>query len=116
MDNYQIADAFSLLAKLMDIHGDDPFKSKSYAIAAFQIEKLPAQLASMPPAEAARQKGIGVAIAKKIDELLQTRNPIAAEQLLRKNTGRRYRNAQHKRHWTQKNTYHLEGNGFGIDR
>ena len=47
MDNYQIADQFSLLAKLMDIHGENSFKAKSYAIAAFNIEKLPVQLSEL---------------------------------------------------------------------
>ncbi len=41
MDNYAIADNFSLLAKLMDIHGENSFKTKTYAIAAFNIEKMP---------------------------------------------------------------------------
>ena len=72
MDNYQIADHFSLLAKLMDINGENSFKTKSYSVAAFQIEKLPQQLAEMTPADIASQKGIGAAISQKIGELLQT--------------------------------------------
>lgn len=72
MDNYQIADAFALLAKIMDIHGENSFKTKTYANAAFQIEKLPMQLADMDAASIAAQKGIGVATAQKIAELLQT--------------------------------------------
>jgi DNA polymerase (family 10) len=72
MDNYQIADHFSLLAKLMDINGENSFKTKSYSVAAFQIEKLPQQLAEMEPADIAVLKGIGAAISQKIGELLQT--------------------------------------------
>jgi DNA polymerase/3'-5' exonuclease PolX len=72
MDNYQIADAFALLAKIMDIHGENSFKTKTYANAAFQIEKLPMQLADMDAASIAAQKGIGAATAQKIAELLQT--------------------------------------------
>jgi len=48
MDNYTIADNFTLLSKLMDIHGENSFKAKSYAAAAFTIEKLPTQLSEMP--------------------------------------------------------------------
>ena len=44
MDNAAIADNFSLLSKLLDINGENSFKSKSYSIAAFNIEKLPMQL------------------------------------------------------------------------
>ena len=68
MDNYAIADQFSLLAKLMDIHGDNPFKSKSYASAAFAIEKLPIQLSDTPTDKIANYKGIGDSAAKKIIE------------------------------------------------
>ncbi len=57
MDNYEIADQFSLLSKLMDIHGENSFKAKSYAVAAFNIEKLPSPLSSMAPGENIFHKG-----------------------------------------------------------
>ena len=41
MTNYEIAEYFSLLSKLMDIHGEDSFRAKSYGSAAFAIENLP---------------------------------------------------------------------------
>ena len=72
MDNYAIADQFSLLSKLMDIHGDNSFRAKSYASAAYTIEKLPAPLSSLPPTQIASIKGIGDATASKILEILQT--------------------------------------------
>ena len=72
MDNYAIADNFSLLAKLMDIHGENSFKTKSYSSAAFTIEKLPAQLSSLPEEKIFSIKGVGEAIGKKIIEQLHT--------------------------------------------
>jgi len=72
MDNYQIADAFSLLAKIMDIHGENSFKTRSYSSAAFQIERLEKQLADLQPNEIAAQRGVGAAISQKVLELLQT--------------------------------------------
>jgi DNA polymerase (family 10) len=48
MDNYQIAESFSLLAKLLDIHGENSFKTKSYASAAFAIENLTTPLSEIP--------------------------------------------------------------------
>jgi DNA polymerase (family 10) len=72
MDNYAIADNFSLLSKLMDLHGENSFKSKSYSIAAFTIEKLPMQLADTPAEKIAAIKGIGDSVGKKIMEQLQT--------------------------------------------
>ncbi len=70
MTNYEIADSFSLLAKLMDIHGENSFKSKSYASAAFAIEKLPTQLSDTDPSKIASIKGIGASSAGKIIEML----------------------------------------------
>ncbi len=72
MDNAAIADNFSLLSKLMDIHGENSFKSKTYSIAAFYIEKLPEQLHTTERSTIPRIKGIGDSVAKKIFEMLDT--------------------------------------------
>jgi DNA polymerase (family 10) len=72
MDNYQIAENFSLLSKLMDIHGENSFKAKTYAIAAYHVENLPEQLSNTPQEKISVIKGIGESTAKKIIELLQT--------------------------------------------
>lgn len=72
MNNYEIADHFALLGKLMDIHGENSFKSKSYSVAAFNIEKLPKEIEQMDDAELFGIKGIGEAIGKKIRELTST--------------------------------------------
>jgi len=72
MDNYAIADNFSLLSKLMDIHGENSFKSKTYAIAAFNIEKLPMPLSDTPRDKIIGIKGIGDSVGKKVIEMLDT--------------------------------------------
>lgn len=72
MDNYQIADVFSLLSKLMDIHGENSFKSKSYASAAFAIEKCSVLLSDMQKEKIASIKGIGSSASEKIMEILET--------------------------------------------
>jgi DNA polymerase (family 10) len=72
MDNYQIAENFSLLSKLMDIHGENSFKAKTYAIAAYHVENLPEQLTITPVEKINTLKGIGDSTAKKIIELLHT--------------------------------------------
>ena len=84
MDNAQIADAFSLLSKLMDIHGENSFKAKSYAVAAYTIEKLPFELAQQPGDKLFSIKGIGDAIGKKIVEIMQTGKLNALEEYLQK--------------------------------
>lgn len=72
MDNAAIADNFALLAKLMDIHGENPFKSKTYAVAAFNIEKLPVFLQETPREKLFSIKGIGESVGRKVIELLDT--------------------------------------------
>ncbi len=56
----------------MDIHGENSFKSKSYSVAAFNIEKLPSEAATMDDATLFSMKGIGDSTGKKIRELLTT--------------------------------------------
>jgi DNA polymerase (family 10) len=72
MTNEAIADNFSLLGKLMDIHGENSFKTKSYSVAAFTIEKLPTELKDMPQEKIFAIRGIGDAIGKKIVTQLET--------------------------------------------
>lgn len=82
MTNYDIADQFSLLSKLMDIHGENSFKVKSYSIAAYNIEKLPSELSQMDDAAIVSAKGIGDNIGRKIREILDTGKMAALEELL----------------------------------
>ena len=72
IDNDFIADQFSLLAKLMDIHGENSFKTKSYSVAAFTLEKFPQPIREIPPEKITSIKGIGDAIGKKIQQILHT--------------------------------------------
>lgn len=82
MTNYEIADHFALLSKLMDIHGENSFKSKSYSITAFNIEKLPKEIADMDDAELFGLKGIGDNTGKKIREIQHTGKLDALEKML----------------------------------
>lgn len=72
ISNSQIADAFSLLSKLMEIHGENSFKAKSYSSTAFAIEKLPVPINAIAFENLTTYKGISESAAKKIGELLQT--------------------------------------------
>lgn len=72
MDNYAIAENFSLLGKLMDIHGENSFKTKSYSVAAYTIEKLPSSLADLPADKIFAIRGIGKTIGEKIVEQIET--------------------------------------------
>src|SRR5450755_4243807 len=72
VSNEVIAESFSLLAKLMDIHGENPFKIKSYAAASFSIDKLTEELHAIPREKILSVKGIGPSIGKQIIEILDT--------------------------------------------
>jgi DNA polymerase (family 10) len=84
MNNSAIADNFSLLSKLMDIHGDNSFKAKSYSSAAFNIEKLPMQLSSVEQDKIFSLKGIGESVGQKVIEQLNTGKLSALEEYILK--------------------------------
>lgn len=87
MTNNEIADHFSLLSKLMDIHGENSFKSKSYSIAAYNIEKLPGEVEAMDDAQLFSMKGIGDATGKKIREIQNTGKLAALEKIIAETPG-----------------------------
>jgi DNA polymerase (family 10) len=72
MDNSAISHNISLLAKLMDIHGDNSFKAKSLSSAAYTIDKLPVELSTLTKEKVFAIKGIGDSIGKSVIELLDT--------------------------------------------
>jgi DNA polymerase (family X) len=84
MDNSSISDQFSLLAKLMDIHGDNSFKSKTYSIAAFNIDKMAVQLKDTPREKLFAIKGIGESVGRKVIELIDTGKLALLEEYLNK--------------------------------
>lgn len=84
MTNSEIADHFSLLSKLMDIHGEDAFRAKNYSIAAYHIDKLPRQATEMDDAELFSMKGIGKSTGAKIRELQETGKLGALEEIMSK--------------------------------
>lgn len=71
MSNKEIAAVFSLLAKLMELHGDNSFKAKAYSTAAFRISKFGKPLVETDISSLSIP-GIGEAILQKIQMVLQT--------------------------------------------
>ena len=84
MDNNEIANRFSLLSKLLDIHGENSFKSKSYSIAAYKIDQLTVELKTLPREKIFQITGIGEAIGKKILELVETGKMKVLEEIISK--------------------------------
>ncbi|MFN7115598.1 MAG: PHP domain-containing protein [Saprospiraceae bacterium] len=71
MTNKEIAQSFQQLGDLMELHGENPFKIRSYQNAYLTLRKLDRPLTEMSVEEIDNIKGVGTAIAGKIRELLQ---------------------------------------------
>lgn len=69
MTNKQIATAFSDLAKIMELHDENPFKIRSYSSAYLTLRKVEQPLIEMSDEEITALKGVGKTIAGKIREL-----------------------------------------------
>jgi DNA polymerase (family 10) len=81
MDNKTIAQHFSTLAKLMDIHDENPFKIKTYTNAAFNIDKIATPLSDLDHNKINGFEGLGVSVSNSIIELLNTGLLSALEEL-----------------------------------
>lgn len=72
MTNPEIARHFNTLAKLMELHKDNPFKIRSYVSAYNKLRKVDEPLAGKTEKELQEIEGVGKAIAAKIHELATT--------------------------------------------
>ncbi len=72
MTNDDIADYLKLYSQLLDLHGLDDFRAKSYANASFRIDKLGLDLMPLSVAEMEKVDGIGKSLAQKIDAIKTT--------------------------------------------
>lgn len=72
LSNKDVAALFDLLADLMTIADENPFKIKSYSIAAFRISKLPNPVLEMSDQDIRNIENIGPAVVRMIEELKHT--------------------------------------------
>src|SRR5450432_1433214 len=73
MDKDRIADILSEIGVLLELKGENPFKTRAYANAARTIENLNEPLAKIVAEKRLGEiKGIGEALEKKITELVET--------------------------------------------
>src|SRR5882762_4441572 len=84
MENKPIARKLRLLSQLMELHEENPFKIKSFANAAFKVDKLPFPAAGKTFAELEKVDGIGKSTAGKISELLEKGTMTELEDMLAK--------------------------------
>ena len=76
MTNEDIARRFNQMASLMEVRGEDPFRLRSYRMAAEAIETWPTEMAGIARAQGLPGlldiPGVGKALAGKIVELVET--------------------------------------------
>src|ERR1700677_120458 len=73
MDKGKVAEILIEIGLLMEVKGENPFKTRAYGNAARAIENLPEPLEKLVAEDRLTEvKGIGDAIGKKITELVQT--------------------------------------------
>lgn len=84
MDNKAIARTFKLCGQLMELHNENPFRSKAIASASFKIDKLPFPAASSSFEELSEQPGIGKSTAEKILLIVNTGSFPELDELLAK--------------------------------
>jgi DNA polymerase (family 10) len=84
IDRHAIAEIFEQCATLLELKGENPFRSRAYENAARAIEQLPGDLEEMLGSGAIEQiKGIGSTVAEKLREIVATGKLEFHEQLLR---------------------------------
>ncbi|MGB0861539.1 MAG: PHP domain-containing protein [Saprospiraceae bacterium] len=84
MTNKDIARLFNKLASLMELHGANPYKTRSYSNAYIQLRKLSTPLSEMSDEEIGSIKGVGKSLASKIKEILETGSFVALNEFLEK--------------------------------
>ncbi|MEL6390345.1 MAG: helix-hairpin-helix domain-containing protein [Bacteroidota bacterium] len=72
MTNRQVASVFNKLAKVMELHQENPFKIRSYSSAYNTIRRHPDEVIALEHDQLTAIKGIGKNIADKIIELRET--------------------------------------------
>jgi len=72
MSSDEITETLEVTAKLMDLHDENPFKSKAFANAAFKLSKLRYDFEGKTADDIQKIEGIGKSMASKIIEILQT--------------------------------------------
>ncbi|WP_159476094.1 DNA polymerase/3'-5' exonuclease PolX [Dyadobacter sp. 3J3] len=83
MSNAEIVEILELTAKLLELHGADPFKVKSYGVAGFYLDKYKdGEIALLTLEELTKLQGIGKSTAAKIIEIVQRGTFKELEELL----------------------------------
>jgi len=84
MTNKDIAKVFKLCSQLMELHNENPFRTKAMASASFRIDKLPFQASQSNLETLSEQPNIGKSTAEKILQIVTTGTFPELEKLIAK--------------------------------
>lgn len=84
MTNDDITDALEITAKLMELHNENPFKTRAYTNAAYKLSKMRYDFQDKTPEEIGSIEGIGKGISSKIIDLISTGTTAELKDLLEK--------------------------------
>jgi len=84
VENKEISKILKFTSSLMEIHGENEFKSRGYSIASYKVDQLNKPLNRLSPEEIADLEGIGKSMASKISDMIETKKLAALEELLLK--------------------------------
>ena len=82
MENQEIAGVFKLMATLMELHDENPFKIRAIQSAVLNIEKSQRQLHGLTADEIGSIDGLGKSIAGKVVEIITTGTSAELTQLI----------------------------------
>ncbi|WP_234733502.1 DNA polymerase/3'-5' exonuclease PolX [Tellurirhabdus bombi] len=72
MNNQEIVDILELTSKLMELHNSDPFKTKAFQTATFNLDKTTENLTQLSFPQLIKLPGVGKTVAGKILEIIET--------------------------------------------
>jgi DNA polymerase (family 10) len=72
MTNKDLSRFFRFHAKLLELHGENPNRIRSFESVAFRLERMPAELTSIPPSQFEFTEGIGKSFAEKIRQVMDS--------------------------------------------
>lgn len=84
MTNSDIEDILELTAKLMDLHGEDEFRIKTFNNAAYNLNNFSGELASLDLSQLTQIQGVGKAMASKIVEIVNSGSLKELDELISK--------------------------------
>lgn len=84
MENKEIIERLGLIASLMELHGENPFKVRGYNSAVYHLEKADVQVTGKDKQELEKIDGVGKGIAATIAEMSQTGESTLLNELLAK--------------------------------